>query len=229
MPRGIANRRTPCPECEAPLIPAEARQAADIAATGELAARVKCPDCGTVADLQANICVECGLDFRTGKKLLKPPSTAEKLQRVNRRIKKVRADLRTEVNLLVLKAVPVLGLFLIISYLLYTAMPFLRSWAGMCLAIGALALVLALLARLRGDETVVRVRQVRQEMLAPLIERRFELLRMQSAQVLGAATVVTSNGPDVCDDNGGGIWLDLARECTNCQTEHLTSICHIGQ
>ncbi len=155
----------------------QAGQTAAGATPGEPTARVKCPACGTLADFQANICVECGLDFRTGKKLRKPPSTAMKLQRVNQRIKSVRADLRKEMNLLVVQGVSVMGLFLAISSALFTMLPFLWSWTGLCLLGGAFSLVLALLAWVRGNEAFVRVRQVRQEMLIPLIERRYDLLR----------------------------------------------------
>ncbi len=177
VPRDIANTKTACPECKALINLAELRQAADGEPIGEPVARVKCPACGTVADFQARICVECGLDFRTGKKLRRPQSTAEKLQRVNRRIKEVRSDLRKEMKRLVPQAVFTLGLLLVIACLLLTVMPLLGSWGAVYAAIGMIAFALASLAWLSGSDTAVCVRQVRQEALAPLVERRDNLQR----------------------------------------------------
>ncbi|MCU0962117.1 MAG: hypothetical protein MUF48_18640 [Pirellulaceae bacterium] len=140
VPRDIANKKTPCPECAALWIPADLPQASDVDTTGESVAHVRCPECGTVAEFQATICVACGLDFRTGKKLRRPPSTAEKLQRVNQRIKNVKADLRKETKLLFVQGVLVLSVFLVVTLVLSAAMPFLGSWGALCAAIGLFSL-----------------------------------------------------------------------------------------
>ena len=78
LTRNRAARRVRCPTCQTVLdVPAELRDEADAAETVAVVEELKCPGCRKRWPTDTAVCIECGHDFRSGRKVRRTVQATE--------------------------------------------------------------------------------------------------------------------------------------------------------